>query len=94
MDWAGALAGQLLDPFRWALLAALIWTMLRNEAVTGRWLPLAAGAAFVAAIIPLTTGATSGAPLARAALSGFLANVLILAVLLALLAGWRRLRGE
>ena len=36
------LQGQLLDPFRWGLLVALVLTMLRTEAQTGRWLPLAA----------------------------------------------------
>lgn len=92
MDAWDILRGQLLDLFRWGLLAALVLTTLRTEAVTGRWLPLAAGVAFVAAIIPLTMGLPPGATLARSVGLGVLANFLILAAVLLLRAAWLRLR--
>jgi hypothetical protein len=92
MDAQDVLLGQLLDPFRWGLLVALVVTMLRTEAVTGRWLPLAAGLAFVAAIIPLTMGLPEGATLARAVGLGVVANLLILAVVLLVREACLRLR--
>jgi hypothetical protein len=92
MDAQDLLLRQLLDPFRWGLLVALVATMLRTEAVTGRWLPLAAGLAFVAAIIPVTVARPEGATLARAVGLGIVANLLILAALLLLREAWLRLR--
>jgi hypothetical protein len=92
MDAWDILRGQLLDPFRWGLLAALVATMLRTEAVTGRLLPLAAGVAFVAAIIPSTMGTAEGAGLARAVGLGVVANLLVLAALLLAREAWLRLR--
>jgi hypothetical protein len=92
MDTQAVLLQQLLDPFRWGLLVALVVTMLRTEAVTGRWLPLAAGLAFVAVIIPSTTGLPDGATLARAVALGVVANLLILAVVLLLREAWLRIR--
>ena len=74
---------QLTDPFRVGLLAALIATMLRTEAATGRLKPLAAGAVFVAALIPLTvTRALPADPWLQFGL-GLGVNVVLLAVLLA-----------
>lgn len=87
------IVAQLTDPFRWALLVGLVWTMRRNEAVTGRWLPLAAGAAFVALIIPLTTGAGAGAGFAPLVIAGLAANAAILAVVLGVWALVARARG-
>ena len=92
MDAWDILRGQLLDPFRWGLLAALVATMLRTEAVTGRLVPLAAGVAFVAAIIPSTMGVPEGAGLARAVGLGLVANLLVLAALLLAREAWLRLR--
>lgn len=92
MDAQDVLLQQLRDPFRWGLLGALILTMLRTEAATGRWLPLAAGLAFVAVIIPSTMGLPAGATLARAVGLGVVANLLILAALLLLREAWLRLR--
>ena len=92
MDAWDILWGQLLDPFRWGLLVALVVTMLRTEGQTGRWLPLAAGVAFVAAIIPSTMGLPEGATLARAVGLGVLANLVILAAVLLAREAWLRLR--
>lgn len=92
MTLTDLLRDQLLDPFRIALLAALVLTMHRTEAVTGRWIPLAAGVAFVAVIIPLTTERAEGAALGQAVASGIVANLAILAVILGLREAWLRLR--
>lgn len=92
MDDQDVLLRQLLDPFRWGLLAALVVTMLRTEAVTGRWLPVAAGLAFVAVIIPTTMGLPEGATLGRAVGLGIVANLLILSAVLLVRAAWLRLR--
>ncbi len=67
----------LMDPFRIGLIVALVLTMARNRAVTGVLLPLAAGVAFVAYIIPATMG--SAVPLRDALLAGVVANLVILA---------------
>lgn len=91
MDAWDILRDQLLDPFRWGLVAALVLTMLRTEGVTGRWLPLAAGVAFVAAIIPATMGLPAGATLPLAVGLGVVANLLILAVVLLGREAWLRL---
>ena len=82
----------LIDPFRIILLAALIATMLRTQATTGTWLPLAAGALFVAVLIPVTLQPAQSLPLWQAVAVGFLANVVLLAVGMALWEGFRRLR--
>jgi hypothetical protein len=82
---------QLADPFRWALIAGLVFTMIRTEAVTGRFIPLAAGIAFVAAIIPLTMGAR-GATVGQAIGVGVASNLVILAVVLGLWTLVQRLR--
>jgi hypothetical protein len=54
MTFGEILVAQLTDPFRLALIVGLVLTMLRTEAVTGRWVPLALGLLFVAFIIPAT----------------------------------------
>ena len=79
------LLSQLTDPFRLGLIVALVVTMLRTEAVTGRWIPLAAGVVFVAAILPLTTarGMAEGA-MAQLILLGIVANLLLLALVMAI----------
>ncbi|MDB5665948.1 hypothetical protein [Cypionkella sp.] len=83
---------QLSDLFRIGLLIALFITMLRTRAASGVWIPLAAGAVFVAVILPSTMQATS-VPLMQAVLVGFVANVVILAVILAAWTLFQRLRG-
>jgi hypothetical protein len=72
---------QLTDPFRIVLLIALFSTMLRTRAATGTYLPLAAGAVFVAVILPLTL--SNGGDFMTAVLAGIVANVTILAIILA-----------
>lgn len=72
---------QLTDPFRIVLLIALFSTMLRTRAATGTYLPLIAGAVFVAVILPLTL--SNGGDLITAVLAGIVANVTILAIILA-----------
>jgi H+/gluconate symporter-like permease len=83
---------QLLDPFRIGLLAALVVTMLRTAQVTGRLIPLALGAVFVAVIIPSTNPPTN-ATLTNAVLAGLVSNAIILGIILALAAVVRRMRG-
>ncbi len=82
---------QLADPFRIGLLLALMATMLRTRAATGTWAPLALGALFVAAIIPLTQGAA--VPVWQAVAMGLVVNVVILAAALAAWTAFIRLRG-
>ena len=86
------LLAQLIDPFRIGLIIALVATMLRTAAVTGRLVPLAAGVVFVAVIIPMTMQAGRG-PVWQAVAVGIVANVIILAVVLGVWTLVRRLRG-
>lgn len=84
---------QLADPFRIGLLVALIYTMQRTRAATGIWLPLAAGALFVAVIIPVTAqGGGLPVPLWQAVALGLAANAVLIAVMLAVWQVWLRLR--
>jgi hypothetical protein len=85
------LLAQLADPFRIGLIIALVVTMLRTAAVTGRLVPLAAGVVFVAVIIPMTLQAGQ-ADVWRAVAVGVVANVILLGVVLALWTLFRRLR--
>lgn len=79
------LIAQLTDPFRLGLIVALVVTMLRTEAVTGRWVPLAAGVLFVAAILPMTTSrAMAEGALPQVILLGIVANLLLLGLVLAI----------
>ncbi len=74
------LAMQLTDVFRIGLLAALVYTTLRNRANTGVAVPLLAGLVFVAVIIPVTTTVLQE-PVWRVIASGLVANAIILAVM-------------
>ena len=71
---------QFMDPFRIALLVGLVFTMQRTVAITGRMVPLLAGIAFVAVIIPSTI--TQGLPASYLAQIGVgvVTNAVILAV--------------
>jgi hypothetical protein len=75
---------QLTDPFRLGLIVALVVTMLRTQAVTGRWVPLAAGVLFVAAILPMTTSRAAEGTMAQAIALGIVANLLLLALVMAI----------
>lgn len=77
------LMAQITDPFRLGLIVALVVVMLRTEAVTGRWIPLAAGVLFVAVILPLTTArGLAEAGMAQAIGWGIVANLVLLAVVM------------
>ena len=87
------LAAQAGDVFRIGLLVALLLTTLRNRPITGMLLPLAAGAVFVAVIIPLTGATPRPEPVATQVLSGLLVNAAYIAIGLALWSLWQRRRG-
>lgn len=82
---------QLTDLFRIGLMIALVITMLRTSAVTGRVLPLVLGVVFVAVMLP-STMPTGSAPLVDAMLAGLVANAIILVPVLAIAALVLRLR--
>ena len=82
---------QLTDLFRIGLMIALVVTMLRTSAVTGRVLPLALGVVFVAVILP-TTMPRGSASLIDAILAGLVSNLIILVPVLAAAALVARLR--
>lgn len=85
------LTAQLMDPFRMGLLAALIFTTIRNAPNTGWFLPLAAGILFVAYIIAMTFP-RGDQTLFYTASVGVVANAIIVAVMLALWFGYRKLQ--
>lgn len=94
MSLTDLLLSQLADPFRIGLVIALIVTMLRTQAATGTWMPLAAGALFVAVVIPVT--APQGAlafPLWQVVAVGVVADIILIALALAVWTLYRRLRG-
>ncbi len=80
---------QLIDPFRIGLMVALVVTMLRTSAVTGRWIPLALGVVFVAVIVPSTLPNQS-VDFMEAIGAGLVSNIIILAVVLAIAAVIKR----
>ena len=84
------LAAQAGDVFRIGLLVALLLTTLRNRPITGMLLPLAAGAFFVAVIIPLTGATTRPEPLPTQVLAGLVVNAVYIAIGLALWSLWTR----
>lgn len=83
------LAAQAGDVFRIGLLIALLLTTLRNRPITGLALPLAAGAVFVAVIIPLTGTTPRPEPLARQIVAGLLVNAAYIAIGLGLWSAWK-----
>jgi hypothetical protein len=84
---------QLVDPFRIVLVAGLVLTMLRTRTATGIWLPLAAGVAFIAVLIPTTLTAGQG-DLARQVGVGLVSTAVLVAVGLAVRALVLRLYGR
>lgn len=87
------MAAQAGDVFRIGLLIALLLTTLRNRPVTGMLIPLAAGAVFVAVIIPVTGTMTLPVPLATQVLTGLVVNVVYLAIGVGLWSLWTARRG-
>jgi len=83
---------QLADPFRIGLIVALVFTMVRTSAVTGRVVPLALGVVFVAVILP-STNPVASATLTESVLAGLVSNLIILGIVLALALVVQRLRG-
>lgn len=77
---AELMAAQAADVFRIGLLVMLLLTTLRNRPITGMLLPLAAGAIFVAAIIPMTGVSTRPEPMATQILAGLVVNAVYLAI--------------
>ncbi len=90
--FADLVTAAILDPFRIVLLAGLVITQRRTADSTGAVLPLVAGVAFVALIIPMTMGydAVAGLPMVGAA--GIVANVVLLVPILAVARLWDRFR--
>lgn len=89
---ADLVLSQLTDLFRIGLIIALVVTMHRTAAVTGRFLPLVLGVVFVAVMIPATMPSGS-ASLTDAVLAGLVSNTILLIPVLAgakLIARWRR----
>jgi heme A synthase len=82
---------QLSDVLRIGLIAGLVITMLRTEAVTGRLMPLALGVVFVAVVLPVTNPKPE-VPLQDAVLAGVVSNLVILAIVLAVAMLVQRLR--
>jgi hypothetical protein len=82
MSLTDLFVSQIIDPFRIALLIGLVITMQRTRMVTGTLLPLAAGIAFVAIIIPTTLTQGIGAPMLHQVGMGVVSNALILAIIL------------
>ncbi len=87
-DLLSLFLSQISDVFRIGLLIALVYTTWRTSHATGIIMPLAAGAVFVAVIIPSTRGGLSWMDLGM----GLLANAAILAVILAVTMIVRRVR--
>ncbi len=86
---ADIITSQLTDPFRIGLIAALIYTTLRNLAVTGWLVPLAAGIVFVAFIIAVTMP-NNGQSQAVIISAGVISNAIIAGVMFAAFFIWRR----
>lgn len=82
---------QLTDIFRIGLIVALVVTMRRTSAVTGRVLPLVLGVLFVAVILP-TTLRSQQVALEDAVIAGLVSNVIILGAVLAAAVLMERLR--
>ncbi len=87
------LLSQLADPFRIGLLIALFVTMLRTQAASGTIVPLAAGAVFVAVLIPSATQSALLVPFWQAVAVGIGANVVLLAVILGAWSLYQRSKG-
>jgi threonine/homoserine/homoserine lactone efflux protein len=92
MSLTDLLLSQLSDPFRIVFLIALVITMLRTQAATGTWMPLAVGALFVAVLLPVTMQANQILPLWQMIAVGLVANVILLAIIMAAWTLFQRFR--
>lgn len=93
MTFSQILLAQLADPFRIALIVGLVFTMFRTRAATGTLVPLMAGVVFVAVILPVTMQQGATEPQLTLILSGLVANLVILGVVLGIWEAVRRIRG-
>jgi hypothetical protein len=82
---------QLTDLFRIGLIIALVVTMQRTAAVTGRLIPLVLGVVFVAVMLP-TTMPNSSVSTKDAIVAGLVSNVVILLAVLGVVWLLARLR--
>ncbi|MGL4405631.1 MAG: hypothetical protein ACRCT6_07730, partial [Notoacmeibacter sp.] len=87
-DFVALVASQLVDPFRIGLIGALIYTTIRNSAVTGWLVPLGAGLLFVAYIIAIMFP-KAGQTTLLAVGSGLVANFVIAGIGLTGLFVWQ-----
>ena len=83
------ITSQLADPFRIGLMAALIYTTIRNAGITGWLVPMAAGIVFVAFIIAVTMP-NNGQNQTAVILAGLVSNAVIAALMFAALYLYRR----
>ena len=83
------ISAQLVDPFRIGLVAALVYTTIRNSGITGWLVPMAAGIVFVAFIIAVTMP-NNGQTQMVVIVTGLISNAIIAAVMFAALYFWRR----
>lgn len=90
-DMYELLISQLTDVFRIGLIVALVVTMHRTSAVTGRLIPLVAGVVFVAVILP-TTMPSASTNLKDAVMVGVVSNLIILALVWIVTVAIKRLR--
>ena len=93
MNFTEIVQAQLGDMFRAALILALLYTMLRTRAVTGTWLPLAAGIVFVAVIIPMRLPSVIAAPLWMQVGAGLVSNSVLAGIGLGVWTLLSRLKG-
>lgn len=83
------LGSQLLDPFRIGLIVFLVLTAIRTSQHTVLAIPVGLGVAFVAVLLP-TSFPKEGASWGISVAVGLVANLIILAVVLAAYAVYRR----
>lgn len=89
------LVSQLTDPFRIGLILFLFLTALRTRAAMGLAGPLTLGVAFVAILLPLTTGAetlTNNEAKLTAMACGIVSNAIILGCFVSAWAVWTKVR--
>ena len=92
MTLSQLILSQLVDPFRIVLIAGLIYTMIRNRAATGTWVPLAAGVVFVAVLLASTTTAHIEAPVMQKIGAGVVSNIILTGIMLGLWEAFSRFR--
>ena len=82
MDMIGILIEQLADPFRIALLVALLFAAANPGGALNRWLPIALGLVFVAVLIPTALASDGDGEVSAQIGVGLISNALILGLML------------